>query len=146
MSHEISRTDWDICLTQQDLCTLAVDMGFDEEDFIPKYMLSDFCKLEMDAPYSFFHRADPAYTMSVLLDEIQPQKADMHYEYHVIEWIGCTYKYLQLRLRIPSRDVYRIVPFGKMLRYHAGTCTEDTEYFAEILQERYGKEIKECRQ
>lgn len=126
---------YDICKMQQKLFMLAMEMDFDDDDFIQKYMNSDFCSREMDALYSFFHMTDPKYTMAVILDEIHPQKSDMHYDFNAIEWIGWMYKYLQLRFEIPSKQIYKILPLNKMLGYYPGMHTQDAEYFVDRIRE-----------
>ena len=64
----------DVCNTQRDIFTLAINMGYDEKDFIQKYMNSKFCNQNMDSTYSFFQTADEGYCMEYILDEIHPQK------------------------------------------------------------------------
>lgn len=127
----------EICKTQQNIFLLAMDKNFDDEDFARKYMNSEFCSREMDALYSFFHMTNTAYIMSVLLDEIHPEKNNLHYDYNAIEWIGWMYKYLQLRLEIPSKEIYAVLPLKTMLGYYPGMHTQDEEYFVNIIKEQF---------
>lgn len=128
---------YDICKTQQNVFSLAMDMNFDDEDFAKNYMNSEFCQREMDAIYSFFHMTDPNYFMAELLDEIHPKKDNMHYDHNAIEWIGWMYKYLQLRFEIPSKEIYAVLPLQKMLNYYPGMHTQDPEYFIDVVKEKF---------
>ena len=72
-----------------------------------------------------------------LLDEINPAKNNMHYDPEAISWIGWMYRYAQLRLEIPSRDICKMLPLSDMLVYYKMTRTEDAEYFIEQIQTKF---------
>ena len=127
---------WDICDTQQEIFMLAFDMGFDNEDFISKYMNSDFCKRHMDTSYSFYQTADPGYCMEYILDEIHPKKNDKHYAPSAIEWIGWTYRYLQIELNMTSKEIYTMLPLKTMLAYYPGMHTQDEDFFVDVIRDK----------
>ena len=113
-----------------------MEMEFDDEDFINQYMNSEFCNQKMDALYSFFQTAEPEYCMDYILDEISPKKNTKHYDQSAIEWIGWTYRYLRLELDMPSKDIYAILPFKKMLMYYPGMHTQDEDFFVDVIREK----------
>lgn len=128
---------YQICMTQSKLFAYAIEQNYDDADFIKKYMNSDFCNKKMDALWSRFQLMNAAYNMSYLLDEINPAKNDMHYDPETISWIGWMYRYAQLRLEIPSRNIYKMLPLSDMLVYYKMTRTEDAEYFIEQIQTKF---------
>lgn len=132
-------TEYDICDTQELIFKLAIDMGFDDEDFASKYMVSKFCNKEMDALYSFFQMAEPEYCMDYILEEIHPQKNDKHYATSVIEWIGWMYRYLHIELNIPSKEIYAMLPMEKMLAYYPGMHTQDEDFFVDVVKDKLGR-------
>ena len=128
---------YEICNAQSQLFLYAIRKDYDEEDFIKKYMTSDFCNHKMDASYNRFQLMNPAYIMSYLLDEITPEKNDRHYDENTIEWIGWMYRYTQLRLEIPSKQIYETLPLNDMLCYYKGMRTEDAEYFISHIAKKF---------
>jgi hypothetical protein len=126
---------YQICDTQSEIFELAGDIGFDDDDFIKKYMTSDFCHREMDAMHSWFHLADAQDAMDYILKEITPKKNSLHYDPDAIKWIGWMYKYLQLRFEIPSKELYQRLPLKDMLNYYEGMHTQDEEFFVNVLNE-----------
>ena len=128
---------YDICETQEKIFSLAMDMGFDDENFISKYMNSQFCNREMDALYSWFQMADPEDSMDYILKEIEPQKNYRHHDEYAIQWTGWMYRYLHLRLKVSSREIYAILPLKDMLVYYIGMHTQDDEYFVDVIKEKF---------
>lgn len=128
---------YEICMAQSRLFVYATDHDYDDDDFIEKYMNSDFCNKKMDAPWSRFQLMNPAYNMSYLLDEINPVKNNMHYDPNAIEWIGWMYRYIQLRFEISSQKIYKTLPLPDMLLYYKSMRTEDAEYFIERIQTKF---------
>lgn len=128
---------YEICLTQSRLFMYAVETDFDDDDFVKKYMNSDFCHRHMDALYSHFQLMNPEFIMSYLLDEITLKKNIEHYNVDAIEWIGWMYKYLQLRFEMPSKEIYAMLPLKIMLGYYGGMRTQDAEYFVDIVKEKF---------
>lgn len=125
---------YEICNTQSRLFLYAIQKDYDDNDFIKKYMESKFCNQKMDALYSRFQLMNAAYIMSYLFDEITPKKSNLHYDEDAIEWIGWMYRYIQLRLEVPSKEIYKTLPLNDMLCYYKGMRTEDAEYFIEHIQ------------
>lgn len=128
---------YEICNTQSRLFLYAIRHDYDDDDFIKKYMESQFCNHKMDALYSRFQLMNAAYIMSYLLDEITPEKSKKHYDENAIEWIGWMYRYTQLRLEISSKNIYKTLPLNDMLYYYKGMRTEDAEYFIEHIQTKF---------
>lgn len=128
---------YQICMAQSKLFVYAIEQDYDDDDFIQQYMNSEFCNKKMDASYSWFQLMNAAYNMSYLLDEIDPIKSNMHYDLDTIAWVGWMYRYIQLRLEIPSREIYKTLPLSDMLLYYKGMRTEDAEYFIEHIQKKF---------
>ena len=55
---------YQICMTQSKLFAYAIEQNYDDDDFIKKYMNSDFCNKEMDALWSRFQLMNAAYNKS----------------------------------------------------------------------------------
>lgn len=130
---------YEICKVQSKLFLYAIRHDYDDDDFIKRYMQSQFCNREMDALYSYYQLMNAAYIMSYLLDEIDPEKSEKHYDEDAIEWIGWMYRYAQLRLEVPSKEIYKTLPLNDMLVYYRGMRTEDAEYFIERIQTKFEK-------
>lgn len=128
---------YEICTSQSRLFVYAIEQDYDDDDFVAKYMTSDFCNREMDAVWSWFQLMNPGYNMAYLLDEVSLIKSDKHYDLEVFEWVGWMYRYAQLRLEIPSREIYKKMPLSDMLLYYKCLRTEDAEYFIEQIQARF---------
>ena len=128
---------YEICKTQSKLFLYAIRHNYDDNDFIKKYMESQFCNHKMDALYSRFQLMNAAYIMSYLLDEISPEASKKHYDEDAIEWTGWMYRYTQLRLEVPSKQIYETLPLNHMLIYYRGMGGEDTEYFIERMQTKF---------
>lgn len=128
---------YEICNTQSRLFLYAIRHNYDNNDFIKKYMESQFCNSKMDGLYSRFQLMNAAYIMSYLLDEITPEKSKKHYDEDAIEWIGWMYRYAQLRLKIPSKNIYKTLSLNNMLCYYKRMRTEDAEYFIERIQTKF---------
>jgi hypothetical protein len=141
---ELIGCDYFICETQGLIFSLAIKMGFDDDDFIQKYMNSRFCTVEMDAPYDYFQMAEPEDSMDYILKEIKPEQNTQHYDEDAIKWIGYMYRYMHIRLGTGSDTLYRLLPLKDMLVYYVGMHTQDDEYFLDVMQERFGEEIL-CR-
>jgi hypothetical protein len=130
-----SGVDTFICETQGLIFTLAIDMGFDDDDFVEKYMNSRFCNVEMDALYSYFQMAEPEDSMDYVLKEVQPTKNSKHYDGDAMYWVGYMYRYIHLRLGISSDTIYRSLPLKDMLIFYVGMHTQDEEFFLDVIQE-----------
>lgn len=127
---------YDICITQENLFKYAVEKGYDIEDFITKYMQSDFCKRHMDALYSWLQTEFETMVMSYLLDEITPEKTDQQQDKNAFGWIGWMYRYLQLRLEISSKKIIEMLPLKDMLAYYKDMHTKEAEYFLTTVLDR----------
>lgn len=125
-----------ICNNQAELFVLAAKKGFDDDDFISKYMNSELCH-EIDGLYSPHQLAAPSYNMACLLDEIQPEKTELHYHINAIWWIGYIYRYIQFRFDLFSSEIYKAIPVEKMIKWYEGMHTQGDEYFMSVLHEDY---------
>lgn len=128
---------YEICKTQSKLFLYAIRHDYDDNDFIKKYMESQFCNQKMDALYSRFQPMNAAYIMSYLLDEISPETSKKHYDEDAIEWIGWMYRYTQLRLEVPSKQIYKTLSLNNMLVYYKSISSENAEYFIERIQTKF---------
>lgn len=125
------------CENQEKLFELSQNMGFDDDDFIQKYMESDFCKRELDQLYSYFQMAEPEDIMDYALKEIKPKRNIRHYNRNAIKWTGYMYRYLHLRLAVNSAVIYRTLPLKDMLVYYVGMHTQSDEYFIDIIKDKF---------
>lgn len=129
-----------ICEIQGRLFKLAQTMDFDDDDFIQKFMHSDFCKRALDQLYSPYQMADPEDVMDETLRFITPKKNAQHYDSNTIDWIGYMYRYLHLRLAIPSAVIYDTLPLKDMLVSYVGMHTQDDEYFVDVIKDKFKRE------
>lgn len=126
-----------ICENQEKLFELAQNMNFDDDDFIKKYMNSDICKKALDQLYSPLQMAEPEDIMDYILEQITPKKNNQHYDTDAIKWTGYMYRYLHLRLAIPSTIIYKTLPLKDMLVYYVGMHTQDYEYFIDVIKSKF---------
>lgn len=135
-SEKFSEVQYYICETQGLLFKLAQTMDFDDDDFIQKFMHSDLCKRALDQLYSPWQMADPEDMMDETLRFITPKKNTQHYDSNAVNWIGYMYRYLHLRLAIPSAVIYDILPLQDMLVSYVGMHTQDDEYFVDVIKDK----------
>lgn len=89
---------YDMCCNSEKLFRRAMKKGFDPEDFIKKFMNSDYCLYELDCPYSPQQLAWEGEELSNVLEEIHPKKAAATVSEDIVGYAGHIYRYLQMRL------------------------------------------------
>ena len=83
--------------------------GYSLDDFIPKYMHSDFCNREMDAEFSFFHFKMAESCFPYIQQELRlKQGADTIGDAY---WVGMMYRYLVLATGRPSREIVENISY-----------------------------------
>lgn len=88
---------------QGEIFLYAQQHGYSLDDFIPKYMHSDFCNREMDAEFSFFHFKMAESCFPYIQQELRlKQGADTIGDAY---WVGMMYRYLVLATGRPSREI-----------------------------------------
>lgn len=85
--------------------------------------------------------ADPEDVMDETLRFITPKKNAQHYDSNAINWIGYMYRYLHLRLAIPSAVIYDILPLKDMLVSYVGMHTQDDEYFVDVIKDKFERKL-----
>lgn len=103
-----------ICCNMGRLYVMAVDMGFNLQDFSDKFLTSHFCARSLDTPYSRFQNEEEDVSMDYLLREISPDKEEPGYSFteDVAFWIGFIYRYLYFKTSLSSADLKEKVPFS----------------------------------
>lgn len=111
---------YSIANAQGHIFEYASEVGYDMEVFVEKYMESDFCNLEMDSEYSPFQNELDVPCMEVIMNEfsakniVVPMNDKKRYRYCAY-YVGFVYRYLKLLSRLSSKEVYRKIPFEKMV-------------------------------
>ena len=112
-------------------------MDFDDEDFAEKYMASRFCNIAMDAECSYYQTIWTEECMHRLLQDIEPEKNELHHNPDIMYWIGYMYRYLSMRYGIASRRIYQELPFAKMLTMYEGLHTQSDEYAISVFAKHF---------
>ena len=116
-----------ICEVQGKIYELALQKGYSISGFSDAYLKSKFCKNEMDAVYSTWQYQDEDVCFEVIENEIgmiPSTKADKEYIGSVY-WVGYMYRYLFYHSPYTSKQLAKMLPFGKMM-WHSVTY-EDYE-------------------
>ncbi len=107
-----------ICEQQGFLFVAALKNEYNLSDFISKYVISDFCKIHMDTPYSTRQYQDADVNLeeielelSFVKDREQLCSADIAF------WIGYMYRFLYYSTDKSSEEIYQAVPYEKMRDY-----------------------------
>lgn len=98
-----------IAQEQAEIFEYAESQGYDMDDFIYKYMNSDFCNREMDSECSFFHFKPSEVCFPYIKKECNLIKSESK-EYNDVGWIGMIYRYLVYKLNVPSRELILLIP------------------------------------
>ncbi len=112
-----------LCDTQGQLFELSAKHGYNSEDFIKAYMLSDTAKA-MDMEFNHVQWAGKEYVLSTLEDECGSKltKGDSLLDQEILFWIGYIYRYWNLYTGESSKAIYRQAPAKVMqtvyLMYH----------------------------
>lgn len=139
--HEIKGIEYDICETQQEIFREYALKGYDMEVFTKEYLESDFCCRYMDRPDSRFQLADVGECSDFFLPEIgeklKKNKNGKMFDPDIAEWMGFTYRQLQLETGIKSKELVNRITFYDMLRLYPGMHTIDELDAAERISEMY---------
>lgn len=108
-SEELSQLIMDeIAKTQTETFIYAESKGYNMDDFITKYMNSDFCNREMDSLDSYYHFKNGTVCLSCLEHETEISK-EPYDSYVDVGFVGKIYRYLVYALNIPSKDVIHLI-------------------------------------
>lgn len=137
----INGVDYDICATQQRIFREYALKGYDMKIFTEEYLMSDFCNRHMDRTYSRFQLEDVSECSDFFLPEIgyKLKKYDggNRFDPDVAEWIGFTFRQLQIETGIKSNDLIKKISFEDMCRLYPGMHTIGELDAAERISEMY---------
>lgn len=136
----ISGIEYDICATQQRIFGEYAKQGYDMEIFATEYLSSDFCNRHMDRFYSRFQLEDVSECSDFFLPEIGDRLTKYENKFfkpEIAEWIGFTYRQLQLETKIKSAELIKKIPFLNMCSLYPGMHTIDELDAAERINEIY---------
>ena len=125
-----------ICCNMGKLYVMAVDMGFNLQDFSDKFLTSHFCTRSLDTPYSRFQNEEEDVSMDYLLREISPRKEESGYAFsdEVAFWIGFIYRFLYFKTGLSSSELKEKVPFSYLEAKAYGLLTLDEEESLDIIK------------
>ncbi len=129
---EFDSTIENICITQARIYVTAVRNGYDLADFSDKYLKSEFCRIDMDVPYSVWQYQDEDVCLEAILLEINRNNELKTYDENNAEndydpyFIGYMYRYFYYHTTSDSAELSEIIPFSEMAKYSI-EC-EDYEY------------------
>ena len=137
----IDKVEQDICKTQGELYEYAALHDYMFPQFSDIYMKSDFCKRAMDAKYSRFQIREPEELMDFLVPENPELDQNMYkngecFDNDVAFWIGYIYRYLAFESRKASSELYKLYPFGNLVKAYPGLHTVDDDMAIDILLKR----------
>jgi hypothetical protein len=98
----------------------ASEHNFNLEKFVTEYMNSKFCQNMMDVSYSPFQNESPRACMEVILNEFSNNgisiSIDENKKYrYCAYYIGFVYRYLQIFSGLSSKELYKKIPFEKIV-------------------------------
>lgn len=108
LDNESIRVIAHIAETQEEIFEYAISNGYFMDDFIKKYMSSDFCNREMDSSDSYFHFKTPEVCFSCLKNELHDFKKGEN-DFYDVGWVGKMYRYLAYSLEFSSLAVYNLI-------------------------------------
>lgn len=115
------------CKRQGKLFEIIAKRGCDMEDFVSRYMNSNFCLNCMDGYYSNFQVGAMNYILDELddefLDKVQMYPNNQIFDPAVCEWIGYIYRRLEIDKKVPSDKIYEAYPFSEMVACYPGYHT-----------------------
>lgn len=139
--HKIEGVEYDICETQQIIFRTYAIKGYDMEIFTKEYLTSDFCSRYMDRSYSRFQLEDVGECSDFFLPEIGERLKKYEngkiFDPDIAEWMGFTYRQLQLETGVKSKELVNRITFNDMLRLYPGMHTIDELDAAERISEMY---------
>lgn len=97
-----------IAATQGEIFMHAEDLGYDMNDFITKYMNSDFCNNEMDSECSDFHFKQDTVCVPYIEKEISAQKSSEN-KFNDVRFVGMVYRYLVFMMNISSKKLITLL-------------------------------------
>lgn len=138
--HEIEGVEYDICETQQIIFRTYALKGYDMEIFTKEYLTSDFAADIWTGHIRGFNWK--------MLENVQifpsgnRRKAEKYengkiFDPDIAEWMGFTYRQLQLETGVKSKELVNRITFNDMLRLYPGMHTIDELDAAERISEMY---------
>lgn len=129
-----------ICDSQAAVFVYANRHGFDMADFTKQFLTSDFCAQEWDQPYSWYQFADETLSMIRIQEECTLKKSSKPYFEDAIWWTGYLYREIAILYKLTSREIFKAIPFERMLASFDGYHTLSLEYAAQRLYEDFFSE------
>ena len=139
MKYSLDMVQWRICDTQQDIYKIAALSQYDMKAFSDAYLSSVFCERQMDSSYSRYQFSYGEECMDFITPEIGEFKSqeyvknDKMFSMDVAEWIGWTYRQIQIITKIPSKKLKDYLSFDELCRYYPGMHTILEDYAAEDM-------------
>lgn len=108
--------------------------------FVPDFMNSNFCRIQWDVPYSRYQFDLIDENLDFLMPELKqvmqfvPASADDRiFEPGTANWIGFTYRQLQILTTIPSRQLVNTITLDDLCSAYPGLHTVNDEMSAQWL-------------
>lgn len=164
---QVTQLDEAIIEVQGKLFEYMALYGYHMDVFTEQYMNSDFVKRYYETGYSYLQGNDLFENLDFLLPEIQDNltqypnavklipsvpgngpssnlglvepTSEMIFDIDVAEWIGETYRRLNIMTSIPSKELIQLFPFNLMCKMYPGLHTIDATQSIEILMESVNK-------
>lgn len=152
----ITKGDEKTCATQARLYKYVHEHGYDIVDFSDRYLASDFCNRQMDAPYSVFQREDPLQMLDFILPEfgdkdfvnrsdfttdclkpIPEEGFFINHPYFGAWEVGYLYRYLHFMTGLPSREIVSILPTEMIIHEMKRRMDWNLEEIAEVVANEY---------
>ncbi len=130
-----------ICKQQRELYEYVCSQGADISDFSDRFMHSGFCNDSIDKPYSVDQFADIFNWLEFLewediTIEVSPEKRNS-ISPECAGWCGFTYRQIQRKTMMSSRDIAAAIPIEKLAFSYPGFHTIDEDLAADILIEDF---------
>lgn len=98
----------------------ALREGCDMEDFIGKFMASEFCNRELDSIYSYF-QLKPAEMCVPRIENEYPEGfrklEGIDGRFADVFWVGMMYRRLQWTMEVPSRELVKLIGPHRLDQY-----------------------------
>lgn len=125
---------YEICETQGNIFEYIADRQYDMQEFIPKYMMCDWTRRQMDTKYSRYQIREPEECLDFILPEIgNIQKIDGYYDGGAAFWIGFLYRAIYFATKLPSSIIIKKLPLEEMYQLYPGFHTMDEGMQLELI-------------
>lgn len=142
MNDSLTDVQTAICSNQADLFEyIARTYTFNTfVKFVPAFMNSEFCRTQWDVPYSRYQFDLIDENLDFLMPElkqtmhfVQASDDDRIFDPDTANWIGFTYRQLQILTKIPSRQLIKSISFNDLCNAYPGLHTVSEEMAARRL-------------